>query len=191
MKFLIIGGISFSLVNFRGELIKAIKLEGHEVVACSGEPRKDVVKKLQEWGVEFVPVHLSRAGLRPWEDLRTCWELFLLMKKYRPDIVLAYTIKPVIWGGLSARLAGVKEMHALITGLGYAFVSRNGLKDRIIGLLAKNLYLLSLRKCHHVFFQNPDDMKEFADLRLVKEDQCLLLNGSGVDLDYYNVEPLP
>jgi hypothetical protein len=82
-------------------------------------------------------------------------------------------------------------MHALITGLGYAFVSRNGLKDRIIGLLAKNLYLLSLRKCHHVFFQNPDDMKEFADLRLVKEDQCLLLNGSGVDLDYYNVEPLP
>ncbi len=191
MKVLIIGGISFSLINFRGALIQTIKSEGHEVVACSGEPREDVVKKLRDWGVDFVPVRLSRTGLRPWEDLRTCWELFLLMKKYRPDIVLAYTIKPVIWGALAARLAGVRNIYALITGLGYAFVARNSLKDKIIGFMAVSLYWLSLRKCRHVFFQNPDDMREFAERRLVKEYQCLLVNGSGVDLDYYSVAPLP
>lgn len=191
MKVLIIGGISFSLVNFRGALIQAIKSEGHEVVACSGDPREDIVKKLHDWGVDFVPVRLSRTGLRPWEDLRTCWELFLLMKKHRPDMVLAYTIKPVVWGALAARLAGVREMYALITGLGYAFMSRTHLKDKVIGLAAIYLYWLSLRKCRHVFFQNPDDMKEFTDRRLVKKDQCLLVNGSGVDLNYYNEAPLP
>ena len=191
MKILIIGGASHSLISFRGALIQALKIGGHEVVACSGEPQNDVIKKLNDWGVAYVPVHLSRVGIRPWEDLRTCWELFSLMKKYRPDIVLAYTIKPVVWGGLAAGLAGIREMYALITGLGYAFVSRNNFKDRMIGWLAIHLYRFSLRKCRVVFFQNPDDMKEFIDQRIVKEQQCLIVNGSGVDLDYYGLAPLP
>lgn len=191
MRIMIVGGVSRSLVNFRGPLILSIRAKGHEILACSGEPRMDAVERLRGWGVRFIPVHISRAGMRPWEDLRTCWELSLLMRKYQPDVVLAYTIKPVIWGGLAARLAGIRDMHALITGLGYAFVSRNSLKGEVVGLLAKSLYWLSLRKCRCVFFQNPDDMQEFADRGLVKKEQCLLINGSGVDLDHYGLAPLP
>lgn len=191
MRILVIGGISHSLINFRGSLLQAMRTAGHEVLACAGESRPDVVERLNELGVRFIPIHLSRAGMQPWEDLRTCWELWCLIRRFQPDVVLAYTIKPIIWGGLAARLTKGTGMYSLITGLGYAFVLGNGLQGKIAGWVAALLYHLSLKNCRQVFFQNPDDMEEFAKRGLVKKEQCMLVNGSGVDLAHYALAPLP
>lgn len=235
MRILIIGGISRSLINFRGPLIRAMLAQGHEVVAVAGEPRPEVAATLQDWGVQFEPVKLSRAGMRPWEDCRTFFELRRLMRRVQPDIVFAYTIKPVIWGGFAARCTGVRKSFSLITGLGYAFsvrdeggklkaeansktsdhrhaqesrkskvesrseiasneelgttnqeprTPRSG-KQRLAGWVAKRLYKLSLKFSTKVFFQNPDDMQEFVDLRLVAADKCAVVSGSGVDIEYF------
>ena len=191
MKILIIGGIPHSLINFRGPLLQAMLAKGHEVIACTGEPREDVTAKLREWGVKFVPVAIYRSGMRPWQDMRTCWELWRLLKKIQPDVVLAYTIKPVIWGGLAARCSGILGMYSMITGLGYAFTTGNGLQGRITGLFAAILYRLSLKYNRRVFFQNPDDIHDFTTRRLVQQEQCILVNGSGIDLEHYEVTPLP
>ena len=191
MKVLIIGGLSRSLINFRGPLIRAMIAKGHQVFACSGEAQKEVTETLAAWGVEFFPVHLSRAGMRPWEDLRTCWQLYLIMKKIKPDLVLAYTIKPVIWAGLAARMAGVPKIFSLITGLGYAFIPETSVKSRGVFFLASFLYRSSLLGSRKVFFQNPDDMQVFISMGLVKAGQCVRVHGSGVDLTHYAEVPLP
>ena len=191
LKVLVIGGVSRSLVLFRGALLQAMRTKGHRVLACAGEPQADIIKKLSGMGVDFEPVHLSRTGMRPGEDLKSCMELYQIMRRFSPDKVLTYTIKPVIWGGIAARLAHVPESYSLITGLGYAFVPGNGWRGRIVGLVAALLYRLSMRHSRRVFFQNPDDIEEFVSRGLVQKKQCLLVNGSGVDLAHYPLAPLP
>jgi len=188
---MVIGGISRSLVNFRGPLLREMVTRGHEVWGCAGDARDDVVETLSGMGVSFAPIHLSRAGLRPWSDLHTCWDLMGLMRRIRPDVVLAYTIKAVIWGGLAARMCRVPAVFSLITGLGYAFVERPGLKGRLLVLSAEFLYRLGVRRSRKVFFQNRDDASEFLERRVVTRQQGVVVNGSGVDLSYYGRAPLP
>ncbi len=194
---------------------------GHEVIACAGEPYPTAIETLHSWGVKFVPIRLSRAGMRPWEDLQTFFELNRIIRELRPDIVLAYTIKPVIWGGLAARFASAcKNKHntetmedqsgrgqlltttnnrkffpqnelktfSLITGLGYAFMGERTFKARLTGWVAKHLYRLGIKSNQKVFFQNPDDKREFLDQELVDEARCVVVSGSGVDIDHYKDE---
>lgn len=190
MRILIIGGISQSLVNFRGPLIRAMLEKGHEVLACAGEPQQIVADTLCKWGVRFIPVSLARAGMRPLEDLRTLFELRRIIRKFRPEAVLAYTIKPVIWGSLAARMAGVKNFYSLITGLGYAFIDGTSLKQWLASWIAKHFYAISLKGSRKVFFQNSDDRDLFVNLSLVKPDQTVVVEGSGIDLDFFTFSPI-
>jgi glycosyltransferase involved in cell wall biosynthesis len=171
--------------------LRAMLAKGHEILACAGEPHADAVEILRGWGVNFAPINMSRAGMRPWEDLRAGGQLFCLIRRFQPDVVLAYTIKPVIWGGLAAKAASTAQVYSLITGLGYAFLSDNGVRGKVAGLCASLLYKLSLKNSRCVFFQNPDDMYEFMRRGIIKWEQGLLVNGSGVDLEHYDLAPLP
>ncbi len=159
--------------------------QGQEVSAAAGEPQSDVTEVLQNWGVQFAPIRLSRAGLSPWEDLRAFLDLCRIMRKLHPDVVLTYTIKPVIWGGLAARLVGIRKTFSLITGLGYTFINSGTPKANFVGALARGLYRFTLRYSQGVFFQNPDDLAEFVDRGLVEESKCVVINGSGVDIDSF------
>ncbi len=130
MRILLIGGISQSLTNFRGPLIQAMLAQGHDVLACAGEPLPAVATTLTEWGVQFIPIPLARAGMNPIGDIRTFFALCRVMRAHSPDAIFAYTIKPVIWGGFAARISGIPRFHALITGLGYAFMADDRTADR-------------------------------------------------------------
>src|SRR6476619_7272687 len=120
-KIAVVCSYTFSLVNFRYQLLQAMVRNGHEVVAIGPEYHEPTVRALAAIGVSFVPVPMARAGLNPFEDLRTLTALWRILRELRPDVVLGYTMKPIIYGLMAARLVGVKERHALITGLGYTF----------------------------------------------------------------------
>jgi hypothetical protein len=81
-------------------------------------------------------VPLARTGLNPLVDLRSLMSLARLMRRIRPDVFLGYTIKPMIWGFLAARLSGVSCRIALITGLGYAFTGEQRRLRGIVGKIA-------------------------------------------------------
>lgn len=191
MKILIIGGVIKSLLNFRGPLINKIIACGHLVATSANGHDPVIERKLQRMGVEYYPIHLSRAGINPIVDLMTFIDLIRLILRIRPDIVLTYTIKPVIYGGLAARLCGVPSVYSMITGLGYAFMESPSLIQRFLGFIAQMLYWLSLKKSRKVFFQNPDDKTLFLEKGLVRPDQPVLINGSGVDLDHFAHTELP
>ncbi|HEX8453267.1 MAG TPA: glycosyltransferase family 4 protein [Longimicrobium sp.] len=188
---LVLGGYAQSLVTFRGSLLRAMVERGHRVVACAPAASPEIVEALAGMGVTYRDVPFNRTGLRPDEDLRTLAALVALFREVRPDVILGYTIKPVIWGLLAARIARVPRRFAMITGLGYAFMSE-GREGRVVRALARRLYRLSLRGADRVFFQNPDDRATFERLRLVRDPgQGVIVNGSGVETDHYTPVPLP
>jgi len=135
-RILVLGGLANSLVNFRGALLAEMVRRGHEVIGCAAEDCPEVAEQLAAMGVRYVPLHFKRAGLNPFSDLLLLFRLVKLLRRLRPDIVLAYTIKPVIYGSLACRLLGVQRCYSMITGLGYAFMGGVGLRQRLVGKVA-------------------------------------------------------
>jgi len=194
MRFLLVGGFAESLLNFRGALIDELLRNGVEVhVAAPGLDDGEVAQVLRKRGAIPHDIPLQRTGMNPLADMGALFSLWRLMVRLRPEAFLGYTIKPVIYGLLAARLAGVKRRYALITGLGYAFQDRPaGLKARLISGVARTLYRLALKCAHRVFFQNPDDEALFRALGLLAEGAASeVVNGSGVDTGYFSHVPVP
>jgi glycosyltransferase involved in cell wall biosynthesis len=188
MKVLIIAGYTPSLINFRGDLIRAMVAEGHKVMAAG--PEGGYEDQIAELGAEFLQIPFSRTGSNPFKDLILINRLRRIMAIEKPDIVFGYTIKPVIYGSIAARLAGVKNIYSMVTGLGYVFLAK-GIKSFVIRNITKQLYSMAFKSCKKVLFQNPDDLNEFVQLGLIHDKKCVLVHGSGVNLDRFTPSPLP
>jgi glycosyltransferase involved in cell wall biosynthesis len=191
MRVMVVGGLARSLVNFRGLLLKDMVAAGHEVIASAAPATPNIVATLLDWGITFRPITLARAGLNPVGDLRTLAALRGLILEEKPNRILAYTAKPVIYSNLAARLAGRPPVYSMITGLGYGFGASSPLQ-RIVGKIVQMLYRRALASSAGVFFQNLDDCAVFQAKRLLRSDvPVTLINGSGVDLEWYTQQPLP
>jgi glycosyltransferase involved in cell wall biosynthesis len=191
---LVIGGFAPSLVNFRGPLLQALVARGLQVhAAAPGLLADDATRAwLEAQGITPHDIPLARAGMNPMQDLRSLLALWGLMRRVRPDAVLGYTIKPVIYGTLAAWLAGVPHRFALITGLGYAFTGAPAGRRAWVQKVARRLYALALARAEKVFFQNPDDAAWARQVGVVPQHvPTVVLNGSGVDLAQFAVAPLP
>jgi glycosyltransferase involved in cell wall biosynthesis len=188
VKILIIASYPFSLVNFRGDLINGLIERGLEVHACAPDlnGETEVGAELLRRGVVIHSVSMNRTGLNPLKDIRTIVSFFLLIKRLSPDFVLAYTVKPVLYGMIAAFLAGVPNRVALITGLGYAFSGEQRLVPRMVALLVRYFYVVAVKVAHLTVFQNQDDKDLFHKLKILGfESNAIVVNGSGVNLNYY------
>lgn len=188
MKFVLVSPKNRTAYNFRGDLIKLIISKGYDVIVTG--PNSDNVEKIEELGARFVEIPMNKNGVNPLNDLKYQKALTELFKKEKPDAVLGYTAKPVIYGSIAAKKAKVKSVTAMITGLGYAF-TQNTKKAKIIRAIMSFLYKRALKKADTVIFQNPDDMKQFTDLNLVDAQKCELVHGSGVNTERFHPLPFP
>lgn len=186
----VIGALPSSLVNFRGQLLLALSKRCSSVFALASGANEKESKAINNLSVKYSDYIVSRNGLNPATDIVTLIVLSLFFKKNKPDLVLAYTIKPIIWGGLAARFTNVKSFYAMVTGLGYAF-QKGGVAKNLLNVLVKFLYRSALKKSKGVIFQNRDNMQVFIDEGIVPKEKCFLVNGSGVDLSHYSLSPLP
>ena len=187
-KILIIAGFSGSLKLFRGDLIKSWLKQGHEVIAAA--PGDKSRAWLEQLGAKYFCIPLIRTGLNPFQDIYLIFQLNKLIKTEKPDYLFLYTIKPVIYGSLAAYLSKYCRVYSMITGLGYLFtkgLNQNTLLPRIVVFL----YRIALKRSNLVFFQNPDDIDFFTKLKVVSLEKVVMINGSGVNLDYYRQAALP
>jgi len=190
-KVLIIGALAESLYNFRGDLIKSLIIEGHEVVVMAAHANDVIHTRIEELGVLFRPYPVKRNGMNPFHDLATMLSLRRAFIEIHPDIVLAYTIKPVIWGGLALRTLRMHlKFYPLITGLGLAFQD-GGLKQDVLTGLVIFLYRMALVRAGRVIFQNVDNKQVFMDRRIVSMQRCEVVSGSGVNMSYFSLCHLP
>jgi glycosyltransferase involved in cell wall biosynthesis len=163
---------------------------GHQVLAGAPDCPPSLLPAFEALGIAFRQVPMHRTGLNPVSDYLTYKDLVHLFKCEKPDLFFGYTIKPVIYGSLAARRAGVKQRYAMITGLGSA-LSGDGFKSRLLGRLVRALYRGALRRNQRVFFQNPENMEYFIAHGLVSCQQAVRVNGSGIDLEAFGLAPLP
>jgi len=194
MSFLIIASSPKSILNFRGALIQSLISKGYKIhVSAPGlSERSSLRMELEDKGIIVHNTYFSRTGLNPLADLRTLISLLRLMKQVKPHYVLSYTVKPVIYGSIAAQIMGVKNHFALITGLGFTFTKEFINDHYFLHLLIRLLYKVSLREVDKIFFQNPDDELLFKKLKITRsKSPTYVVNGSGVDLDYYYLTNLP
>ncbi|QEE25635.1 glycosyltransferase family 4 protein [Rhodanobacter glycinis] len=190
MRFLLVASFPESILKFRGALIDSLLANGLLVhVAAPGLSLEHPVRvALERKGVVVHTVALDRAGTNPVGDLVSMWKLFCLMRQIRPDIVLGYTIKPVIYGSLAAWMAGVPRRFALVTGLGYAFT---GERKSALTKMIQSLYTFALSRVSKVFFQNPDDQALFRTRGILADRApSVVVNGSGVDVSEFAAQSL-
>lgn len=192
MRVAVVGVLASSMVAFRGQMLAAMVDAGHEVLAIAPEEDEGVRSALAAIGVSYASVRLSRAGLNPFRDLGLVRSLVRAFRDYRAESVLVYAAKPVVYGSIAARLAGVPRRTAMITGVGSALGGGSGLRRRALSLALRALYAVALRQDQLVLFQNPDDERLFRSLRLVgPRQQVVRIAGSGVDLVRFSPTPLP
>ena len=194
MKFLIIASYPASILKFRGALIAAIQDAGFEIHIAAPEfddypEERDTLVAL---GHVVHDIPMQRTGTNPAADAKTLLALYRLMRGIKPDYMIAYTIKPVIYGLLAAKMSRVPHRFALITGLGYAFQGadeKNYKKSNLQKIMHK-LYSVALASTHKVFFQNPDDEALFKSMSILTPNAATtVVNGSGVDISEYSVQP--
>lgn len=205
MRIVVVAGHAPSLVNFRAPLLAELVARGHRVSALAppepgGSAKTEAA--LRAMGVDLIRYPLDRGGVNPVRDAGTIMALRKLFLALKPDLVLLYTIKPVIYGSLAARWAGAPRVASLVTGLGYAFSGLgqglgDGLPDRprtmarrCLTDLVVRLYAKALERNQAVIFQNPDDRALFERLGIVGPGQRVaVVGGSGVDLAHFSPEP--
>lgn len=190
MKFLLAGAAPKSIINFRGVLVKAIADKGWKVTTLAAAQDPDISARVRELGAVHRKYSVARTGVNPFQDLATLNQFRNILKEEKPDKILAYTVKPVTWLGIANRFFGKAEFYALITGLGYVFHG-NSLKRKVIRWFVTRLYKLSLSGAKTCFFQNVDNLEAFVQYGIVDREKCVVVNGSGVDLEHYKHTPQP
>ncbi len=139
-------------------------------------------------GVEPVDAPMSRAGMNPLKDAYDVWRLSRQLRKLQVDASFAYFIKPVIYGTLAAAFASVPKRFAMIEGAGYVFIEQHDpyYFRRFLRFVLMGLYRLALGFADRVFLLNTDDQQLFVESGMVAAQKVVLLNGIGVDLDYFS-----
>lgn len=189
MKVLIIAPKNKTIINFRGDLIKAIIEKGHVVYVIG--PNQDFMEDIMNLGIkQFIEVPLIKDNTSVWGDLKYCYHLKKAIKSITPDLVFSYTIKPVIYGSFAAKSAGVKHIYSMVTGLGRVYAS-DSFKAQFIRLLVGVLYKSAFKQCNKVIFQNYDDLNRFVELGYVSKNKAEHIDGSGVNMNRFKFNVLP
>lgn len=193
-KLVLIGNAAYSMIYFRGELIKALVSHGVQVTTLIPAYTAEERHAVEQLGAQPLTYPLSRTGINPLLDIQTLLALRSRLLSIKPDVTLAYFAKPVIWGTLAAWLAAVPRRVAMIEGLGFAFTDDGrppSVKRRLLRLTVTTLYRLALARAHRVLLLNRDDLTELTHLGLVRADQAVNIGGIGVDLAEWPQLPLP
>ena len=184
-RVLILGNCNIVVFRFRREIIERLIEDGYEVIVSypKNDPLTGSVKP-EDFKCTFIDTSISRRGMNPLSDFNILKQYKKIIKQYNPNVVLAFTVKPDIYGGIICRKYGIPFV-ANITGAGGG-LTRGGITSMIV----KKLYKIGLKNATMVFFQNESDKHLFERIG-VEYKNCKVLPGSGVNLAEYKPLPYP
>jgi len=181
-KIFLVSRCAWTLFNFRAGLMRELVKNGNTVIG-GGAAGDGFEPKIEALGVKFNGLPVDKKGINPRADVKLFWTLYRWYRKEQPDIIHHFTIKPVIYGSIAARMAKIPKIVNTVTGLGYVFTDE---KITWLRRLVVGLYRISLSCADFTFFQNQDDYDFFLSRGLVKESGTALLPGSGVDCEHFS-----
>lgn len=175
-------------MGFRSELIISLIKQGHIVNALATDYTDKQRAAVRTMGAEPVDYVFNRTGLNPFRDFKDTLALARQIKSIKPDLVFSYFAKPVVFGTLAAKLAGVPRRIAMLEGLGFSFTEQpNGLpfKTKLIRSVQILLYRLAFLFLDRIIFLNPDDPVDLVGKYKLKVKQVSVLGGIGLNLADY------
>ena len=183
MRLLIFVNDETTIYNFRREIIRAFNNKGYDVILCTPDGGHKI--EIERCGCTVVNIEVSRHGTNPIQELKCIITFRHLIRQYRPDVVLTYTVKPNIYGSLACQMTRTPYINN-ITGLGTVLQSDSFLA-RIMLLLQKKAY----RKSSYVFFQNQSNYQTLLEKGIITEGTPFeILPGSGVNLELHAFTPM-
>ncbi|MBR3329241.1 glycosyltransferase family 4 protein [Candidatus Saccharibacteria bacterium] len=185
---LVIAPKTSNLISFRGDLLCDLRKKDCKIVAVV--PEDEEKKFFKQNGIKVRLINLDKNSLSIFGGVSYYRNLKKIIKEEKPDKVFSYTIKPVIFGSIAAKKAGVKDIYSLICGLGILFCS-DSWKIKLLRPIGGAMYKYALKNNKKVIFQNKEDIAEFVGRGYVKQSQCELVNGSGVNLKKFVRNKLP
>lgn len=188
-RLLFVVNVDWFFVSHRLPIALEALRQGYEVHVAA--VLTDQREQLQSCGLVVHPLSLRRSSMGPWAELQSFLQIVRLFRSVRPDIVHLVTVKPVVFGGIAARLTRVPAVLAAVSGLGFVFIA-DGAVARLRRLLVGLLYRLALgQRRLKVVFQNTSDSRTVARIAGLAASQCAIVKGSGVDLHRYRAQALP
>ena len=176
-------------LSHRLPIALAAREAGYDVHVATADG--NAVREIRLLGLVHHTVAIARSGQNPVSELGSIISLYRLFRLLKPDLVHLITIKPVLYGGIAARLAGISAVVVAVSGLGTVFVAKSA-AARIRRVLVSGLYRLALNQRRlAVIFQNPDDRDGLLAIGALEENQVRMIRGSGVNLANYSFVPEP
>ena len=194
-KILFIGSDAFAFVNFRGELRESLSKLNYNIIAILPPCSVEVHLQIKKLGVNVYYVEINRRRVNIISDIKYFLKIFILFKKIKPDIIVSFFIKPIVFGMIASRLVNIPRRIALIEGLGSVYTdkthSRN-ITQIYFKYLVNLLYKLSLYCATDVIFLNEIDRNDFHNFNLLSLSKGLVFGPIGVNLSYWSREsPYP
>ncbi len=181
VKLLYVVNIPRFFVSHRLPLALAARAEGFDVQVAASDADPEAAERIAAAGLPFHPLPLSQHGLNPLRELRTVIALQRLYTRLKPDLLHHVSIKPVIYGGIAAKLSRRRLIIQAMSGLGYLHVSQQW-RARLLEKLSRPAFKFALSGAGTVMiFQNPDDRQVFVNRALVAAERTVVIRGSGVD----------
>ena len=182
MRVLLISPKNRTIYNFKGDLIKELLAKGHEVWVTG--PDETDLDRILALGVQFILTPMTKTGTSVFGDFRYFLSLRKIFKQHQIDVVLSYTVKPIVYGSMAAKLAKVKHINSMVTGAGYVFTATTP-KAKALSVMVKCLYKVGFKCSDRVIFLNKDDQEEFCKGRLLQLDKCYVIDGEGVNMTQF------
>lgn len=187
MKIFLVANTDWYLYRFRSSLATFLRSQGNEVIFVS--PSGRFVPGIQEQGFRWLEWQVGRQSINPISELIAVIELARIYSLEEPSLVHLHTIKPVIYGSLAARFARVPVVVNSITGRGYVFLGKDS-RAKLLRVIVKRIYRALLNKLSSVtIFENETDRNYFIDENFVTVEKSFVIEGVGVDTDYYSYSP--
>ena len=180
-KILILTNHSYMLYRFRRELIEELMKHGDVSLRM---PYRGHEEDFMAMGLDCQETEFERRGMNPVKDLQLLRTYQHMLREVQPDLVITYSIKPNVYGGLACALAGIPYCIN-VQGLGTAFQKPG------IAQMVSAMYRIACKKAKTVFFENAGNVQVFLDRHILKTGKVCLLPGAGINLDEYPLKPYP
>lgn len=184
----LVNDLSF-FISHRLQIAESAVALDYSVFVGYGELGDCKIGFLKKRNIEVIYIPMDRAGMNPFKEIKSLFLIFKSFSKIKPDIVHLVTIKPYLYGGIIARMIGVKGVVSSVSGLGTLFIDKK-LNAKVLRILLYPIYKYAFNHPNQiVIFQNNDDLNEFTKKKILKFSKTIIISGSGVELkNFVNLE---
>lgn len=180
---MIIGNHFISIYAYRKELVEELIKEGKEVFLVL--PESEETRFFSKMGCTIIDTPLDRRSTNPFSDIKLLFQYINIIKKVRPDVILTYTIKPNIYGGIASRICKRKAIHT-VTGLGSVYIQDMWQKGIVVFLNR-----IAFKEASKLFFLNKENESFYKQLNIISEKHDVsIVPGSGVNLEEFKYTEL-